>query len=81
MHTDIPVIYLDRKYHIDPSKMREAIIGALHDLPDTVDTVLVAMGYCVVYNRKDMRHLYVRDRGPMVDSVKKAFGHFTEGKD
>ncbi len=112
MHTDIPVICLDRKYHIDPSKMREAIIRALHDLPDTVDTVLVAMGYCggswkdissdktivmpkvddcislllttddePVYNRKDMTHLYVRDRDPRVDSVKKAFGHYTKGKD
>ena len=44
--TDIPVIYLNRIYHRDPNEMRENIMGKLSALPEGVDTVLVAMGYC-----------------------------------
>lgn len=43
---EYPVIYLDRKYHRDPSEMRQHIITALSELPLEVDTVLVAMGFC-----------------------------------
>lgn len=45
-HTDYPVVELDRQYHVDPAKMREHILQALSQLPDEIDTVLVAMGFC-----------------------------------
>jgi hypothetical protein len=45
-NTDIPVIYLDRKYHAEPKVMREKIIEAETELSEEVDTVLVAMGFC-----------------------------------
>lgn len=45
-HTDYPVIYLDRKYHMEPAVMRQKILEEEQKLPDTVDTVLVAMGFC-----------------------------------
>lgn len=44
--TDFPVIELDRQYHTEPSKMREHILHTLAGLPQNVDTVLVAMGFC-----------------------------------
>lgn len=45
-HTNFPVIELDRKYHVEPSQMREHILDTLSSLPKDVDTVLVAMGFC-----------------------------------
>lgn len=45
-NTNIPVRYLDRKYHMEPKQMREKIIEAERNLPEDVDTVLVAMGFC-----------------------------------
>ena len=33
-------------YHRDPKEMQEHILAALRKLPETTDTVLVAMGYC-----------------------------------
>lgn len=44
--TDYPVIYIDRKYHVDPKAMKEKIIEEEARMPETVDTVLVAMGFC-----------------------------------
>lgn len=45
-HTDYPVIYLDKKYHIEPAVMKEKILEAEKELPEETDTVLVAMGFC-----------------------------------
>lgn len=56
--TDYPVIYIDRKYHADPKVMKQKIIEEEAGMPKTVDTVLVAMGFCggswdhVVFSRK-----------------------------
>lgn len=44
--TTFPVIELDRQYHVEPEQMREHILQTLSALPDDVDTVLVAMGFC-----------------------------------
>ena len=44
--SNFPVIYLNRVYHRDPVEMQEHILTALQKLPETTDTVLVAMGYC-----------------------------------
>ena len=45
-HTDFPVVYLDRKYHVEPTQMRTHILDTLRELPEEFDTVLVAMGFC-----------------------------------
>ena len=45
-HTDFPVVFLDRRYHVEPSRMRAHILETLQDLPEEIDTVLVAMGFC-----------------------------------
>lgn len=44
--TSFPVIELDRQYHVEPSKMRTCILETLSRIPDNIDTVLVAMGFC-----------------------------------
>lgn len=44
--TDLPVYYLDRKYHRDPAEMRSHVIGTINGLPEETETVLVAMGFC-----------------------------------
>jgi len=44
--TAYPVIWLQQKYHEDPARMRMHILETLAALPETVDTVLVAMGFC-----------------------------------
>ncbi|MBR0106675.1 MAG: DUF1638 domain-containing protein [Lachnospiraceae bacterium] len=44
--TDYPVIFIDRKYHVEPETMKERIEEAVRELPEEVDTVLVAMGFC-----------------------------------
>lgn len=41
-----PVMYLNRIYHRDPQEMKQNILAALRELPETADTVLVAMGFC-----------------------------------
>jgi len=46
MGTNYPVTFLNRKYHADPKKMRRHIIDAIDHMPEEIDTVLVAMGYC-----------------------------------
>ena len=57
-NTNIPTLYLDRKYHAEPKQMREKIIEAEKNLPENVDTVLVAMGFCggswdqVIFSRR-----------------------------
>lgn len=44
---DMPVICLNLNLHVEPTKMREAIIDALRRrIPKACDTVLVAQGYC-----------------------------------
>lgn len=44
--SNFQVVYLNRVYHRDPKEMREHILAELRKLPETTDTVLVAMGYC-----------------------------------
>ena len=57
-NTNIPVVYLDRKYHMEPKQMREKIIETEKNLPEDVSIVLVAMGFCggswdqVTFSRK-----------------------------
>ena len=46
MHTSHPMIWLDRNYHADPKEMRRQIQKTLDSLDQSVDTVLVAMGFC-----------------------------------
>ncbi|MGN0267723.1 MAG: DUF1638 domain-containing protein [Lachnospiraceae bacterium] len=46
MGTYYPVVNVDRKYHEEPKKMREQLIGILEGLSPEIDTVLVAMGFC-----------------------------------
>ena len=45
-HTDFPVVLLDRSFHIRPAHMRDHVIERLGELPEDVETVLVAMGFC-----------------------------------
>jgi len=44
--TDIPVIYLDKKYHVEPKYMKQKIVDEEKKMSETIDTVLVAMGFC-----------------------------------
>lgn len=44
--TSYPVMEIDKKYHVEPSDMGEQILFMLESLPEEVDTVLVAMGFC-----------------------------------
>ena len=44
--TNYPVCYLDRKYHAEPKDMRQCILETVNEMPEDVDTVLVAMGFC-----------------------------------
>ena len=46
MGTAYPVIWLDERLHRDPKLMRRAVLDALEDLPESVETVLVSMGFC-----------------------------------
>lgn len=45
-HTDYPVVYLDRKYHMEPKLMRQVILEEEGQMSPDIDTVLVAMGFC-----------------------------------
>ncbi|MBQ8304817.1 MAG: DUF1638 domain-containing protein [Blautia sp.] len=45
-HTSFPVVWLDRFYHVEPQRMRQHILDTMETLPEEVDTVLVAMGFC-----------------------------------
>jgi len=44
--TSYRVVWLEQKYHENPAAMRKQILKALDSLPEEVDTVLVAMGFC-----------------------------------
>ena len=44
--TNYPVVWLKQIYHEEPTTMRAHILQTLSALPDDVDTVLVAMGFC-----------------------------------
>lgn len=44
--TAFPIVELNREYHDEPEKMREHILQTLEQLPEEIDTVLVAMGFC-----------------------------------
>lgn len=44
--TEIPVVYLDKKNHVEPLNMKQCILEAERKLPAEMDTVLVAMGFC-----------------------------------
>ena len=46
MKTDFPVIEVDSSLHENPSKMRQKIIETLEQMEKSIDTVLVAMGFC-----------------------------------
>ena len=46
MGTAYPVVWLDERLHRDPKLMRRAVLEALEDLPESVETVLVSMGFC-----------------------------------
>lgn len=41
-----PVRFLDRRLHIDPPRMGQEIAAILADLPEDVDTILAALGWC-----------------------------------
>ena len=44
--TAYPVLELDRLLHVEPERMKDAMLEAVAQLPDDVDTLLVAMGFC-----------------------------------
>lgn len=46
MKTDFPVIEVDSSLHESPSKTRQKIIETLEQMEKSIDTVLVAMGFC-----------------------------------
>jgi hypothetical protein len=44
--TNFPVYSLDRALHSQPKNMRQRLIDVLTALPESITTVLIAMGYC-----------------------------------
>ena len=46
MGTNFPVYSLDRALHSQPKNMRQRLIDVLTALPESITTVLIAMGYC-----------------------------------
>lgn len=46
MKTTYPVIFLDKKYHVNPKDMQKHIKETMNTIGSEVDTVLVAMGFC-----------------------------------
>ena len=44
--TSHPVVFLDSNLHVDPDLMRTYILEAINALPKSIETVLVAMGFC-----------------------------------
>ena len=46
MGTNYPVYSLDRALHSQPQNMRQSLLDVLNTLPESITTVLIAMGYC-----------------------------------
>ena len=46
MGTKCPIYTLDRALHSHPKNMRQLLIDVLNALPESITTVLIAMGYC-----------------------------------
>ena len=46
MGTKYPIYTLDRALHSQPQNMRQRLMAVLNALPESVTTVLIAMGYC-----------------------------------
>ncbi len=44
--TSYPVIEMDSRLHAEPKDMREALFTKMEELPEEIDTVLLAMGLC-----------------------------------
>lgn len=44
--THYPVVFLDKENHMEPKQMKQCILAAEKALPQTVENVLVAMGFC-----------------------------------
>ncbi len=44
--THYPVVFLDKENHVEPKQMKQCILAAERELPQTVENVLVAMGFC-----------------------------------
>lgn len=46
MGTKCPIYTLDRALHSQPKNMRQRLIDVLNALPESITTVLIAMGHC-----------------------------------
>ena len=46
MGTKYPIYTLDRALHSQPQNMRQRLMDVLNALPESITTVLIAMGYC-----------------------------------
>ena len=46
MGTKYPIYTLDRALHSQPHNMRQRLMDMLNALPESITTVLIAMGYC-----------------------------------
>ena len=46
MGTKYPIYTLDRALHSQPQNMRQSLLDVLNTLPESITTVLIAMGYC-----------------------------------
>lgn len=46
MGTNYLVYTLDRALHSEPKNMRQSLLDVLNALPESITTVLIAMGYC-----------------------------------
>ena len=46
MGTNYPVYSLDRALHSQPQNMRQRLMDVLNALPESITTVLIAMGHC-----------------------------------
>lgn len=44
--TQYPVVSIDKGYHNEPERMKQALLGTINALSPEADTVLVAMGFC-----------------------------------
>ena len=44
--TKYPIYTLDRALHSQPKNMRQSLLDVLNTLPESITTVLIAMGYC-----------------------------------